>query len=211
MGKITGGANGPFSGKVGSTIGSKWRDIKYIKGLPKPSTKPPSAAQLLQRERFNLINNFVCSIKEVLKKGFGGINRGYSTELNFALSYNARHALKPGVCEIDFARICLSDGPLAKPKDARAAYTGDRSITLNWNPAVRSAGMAADDEATVLIYCQNHEVPEAFVAEACRRDGSLVCHSQFFRAGEICHPYIFFTSRKGVSSPTFYIGEMALK
>jgi hypothetical protein len=33
------GANGAFSGKVGSIIGSNWPSIDYLKGLPKKSSK----------------------------------------------------------------------------------------------------------------------------------------------------------------------------
>jgi hypothetical protein len=32
-------ANGTFSGKVGSIIGSNWPSIDYLKGLPKKSSK----------------------------------------------------------------------------------------------------------------------------------------------------------------------------
>lgn len=34
------GANGTFSGKVGSVIGSNWRSIDYMKGLSKKNSKP---------------------------------------------------------------------------------------------------------------------------------------------------------------------------
>ncbi|WP_157258045.1 DUF6266 family protein [Pedobacter ginsenosidimutans] len=34
------GANGAFPGKVGSIIGSNWRSIDYLKGLPKKALNP---------------------------------------------------------------------------------------------------------------------------------------------------------------------------
>lgn len=39
MGTIRQGANGSFRGKAGSVIGSSWKGIDYIKGLPKKRTK----------------------------------------------------------------------------------------------------------------------------------------------------------------------------
>ncbi len=34
MGKFVKGLNGGFSGRAGSTVGSKWRGINYMKSLP---------------------------------------------------------------------------------------------------------------------------------------------------------------------------------
>ncbi|MGQ7856375.1 DUF6266 family protein [Pedobacter sp. WC2501] len=39
-GNVSKGANGTFSGKVGSVIGSNWRSIDYMKGLSKKNSKP---------------------------------------------------------------------------------------------------------------------------------------------------------------------------
>jgi len=52
MGTIRNGGNGAFSGKAGSFIGSSWRDINYIEGLSKLSTKPKCEKQLEQQAKF---------------------------------------------------------------------------------------------------------------------------------------------------------------
>lgn len=49
MGRIKQGANGGFSGKAGSVIGSSWKEIEYIKGRPKVSNKPATQRQLEQQ------------------------------------------------------------------------------------------------------------------------------------------------------------------
>ncbi len=49
MGRIKQGANGGFSGKAGSVIGSSWKGIEYIKGRPKVSNKPATQRQLEQQ------------------------------------------------------------------------------------------------------------------------------------------------------------------
>ena len=56
MGIIRQGANGGYSGKVGSTVGSSWKGIDYIKALPKKSSKPATQAQLEQQAKFKLAN-----------------------------------------------------------------------------------------------------------------------------------------------------------
>ncbi|WP_316737535.1 DUF6266 family protein [Pedobacter aquatilis] len=79
MGTIRNGANGGFSGKAGSFIGSSWKDISYIKGLPKLSTKPASLKQLTQRARFSAVLTFMGPIKDVLIQGFKGQKTGRAT------------------------------------------------------------------------------------------------------------------------------------
>ncbi len=39
MGSYSKGANGTFSGKVGSVVGTSWRSIDYLRSLPKKSKK----------------------------------------------------------------------------------------------------------------------------------------------------------------------------
>ncbi|MBB6239500.1 hypothetical protein HDC90_004153 [Pedobacter sp. AK013] len=64
------GANGAFSGKVGSVIGSNWRSIDYLKGLPKKSSKPSTEPQLAQRSKFALAPLYLSPIKDILNIGF---------------------------------------------------------------------------------------------------------------------------------------------
>ncbi|WP_262249124.1 DUF6266 family protein, partial [Parapedobacter soli] len=45
MAKFINGANGTFSGKVGSVIGASWRGIHYLRGLAKKSNVPATEAQ----------------------------------------------------------------------------------------------------------------------------------------------------------------------
>lgn len=52
MGTIRKGANGGFSGKAGSVVGSSWREVDYIRGMPKRSGKPATILQLEQTVKF---------------------------------------------------------------------------------------------------------------------------------------------------------------
>src|SRR5690606_30037961 len=88
------GINGPFRGKVGSVIGSKWRKVNYMKSLPRLNKKkrPPSPEQALVRKKFDLLNQFFRPISSVLEIGFQQFTAGAPGQ-NVAFSYNSNHAL----------------------------------------------------------------------------------------------------------------------
>src|SRR5690606_16534393 len=96
MAILKGGPNGPFSGKVGSVIGSNWRDIDYIKGLTLIKKHKPSEAQIVQRQRFRNITTFLYQVQDALNKGWDKKKKTRGTITNEAISYNSRHALHPG-------------------------------------------------------------------------------------------------------------------
>lgn len=205
MAILKGGPNGPFSGKVGSVIGSTWRDIDYIKGLTRIKKRKASEAQIIQRQRFPNITTFLFQVQDALIKGWSKQKKTRGTVTNDAISYNARHALHPGCGGIIFSRIKLSDGALPKPSDARVARLSPDSVRISWNPAVRSFSTCPEDEATIVIFCPKNWLPLVLVGQYLRRDGQAEISSSAIREEGICHAYIFFTSPKGISSPTFYM------
>jgi len=52
MGKLINGINGPFPGKVGTSIGSSWKGIPYIKGPYKKRTGKASKEEKGNRNKF---------------------------------------------------------------------------------------------------------------------------------------------------------------
>ena len=124
MGTYSTGANGAFSGKVGSVIGSNWRSVDYLRGLSKRKKKGASELQLAQQMRFALCANQLRVIKDVLNLGFS------DKKLNKITGYNA--AVKIFLSEavtgeypnygIDYSKIKLSKGSL---------YPGELSVRLD--------------------------------------------------------------------------------
>ena len=55
MGTIKQGILGPFSGKVGTVIGSFWKGIAVMRGIAPSITDAKSYAQLEQRANFKVI------------------------------------------------------------------------------------------------------------------------------------------------------------
>jgi hypothetical protein len=63
MGKFTKGINGGFFGKTDSVVGSKWKGINYMRGLPDPVKRKASPLQAAQQERFRFVSRFLQGIQ----------------------------------------------------------------------------------------------------------------------------------------------------
>ena len=115
MGTIRKGANGGFSGKAGSIVGSSWRDIDYIRGLPKLSKKPKSEKQIEQQAKFALAIDVLLPVKKQIDTGFGNIKQGRTTSYNLALKHMLDYAIigtYPAL-EIDYSQIAFAQGRLS--------------------------------------------------------------------------------------------------
>jgi len=207
MAILKGGPNGPFRGKVGSVVGSNWRDVDYIKGLTLIKKHKPSEAQIIQRQRFPNIITFLYQVQDALNKGWDKQRKKRTTVTNDAVSYNSRHALHPGCGGIMFQRIKLSDGALPKPSDAKISRKSCNTLRIDWNPAVRSFSTCPEDEATIVIFCPKNWIALVLVGQYLRRDGQAEITASVLKEEDLCHAYIFFTSPKGISSPTFYMKD----
>src|SRR5690606_21181469 len=50
MAKFLRGIHGAYTGKVGNVVGSSWRNVDYVKSLPKQRSTKATPAQLAQQE-----------------------------------------------------------------------------------------------------------------------------------------------------------------
>ena len=60
-----------FFGKVGNVVGARWRGKNIMRSLPQRGNYTPTELQLLQRERFTTVVNFLSPIKFLLSEYFG--------------------------------------------------------------------------------------------------------------------------------------------
>lgn len=127
------GLHGPFSGKVGPTIGSKWRDIDYFKSRSSKPAKEPTAKQLASRAKFKTVNTFLSSVNAAVQMAFIH-NPGKMTGRNAAQSYILTNAWKetPDGGDIDYPKVLISFGDLAPLKDTAIKVMPDR-IRITWN------------------------------------------------------------------------------
>ena len=71
MGTYNKGILGPFSGKVGTVVGANWRGKDIMRSLPKKTNRTLSEMQLLQRQLFATVSEFLIPISPVLSLYLG--------------------------------------------------------------------------------------------------------------------------------------------
>lgn len=211
MGIIRNGANGAFSGKAGSVIGSSWRGISYVKGLPRKSTKPPTQAQLEQQARFALAIRTLQPITTLLNESYQGVKTSRATGYNLALQYLLNHAITGAYPDytVDYNKMRISKGSLIKPADVSLSVDA-AGIKITWSVLLSKYGAFADDELTALIYnaAKNIYLP---AEGATRGEGQLTMPAPADFAGDTIHVFLFFSSRDGAKrSESVYAGQLAI-
>jgi len=137
MAVLKNGANGSFSGKVGSIVGYEWKGISVIRGLPKKNKhRTPSPLELANRQKMALIQKFLQQALPFIRLGFSlEAEAGNMSAFNAAMSYNKKNAIAGEYPDlsIDFHQALLAKGTLSKPMDARTTLTKE-GIQFEWNP-----------------------------------------------------------------------------
>ncbi|MFD2163979.1 DUF6266 family protein [Paradesertivirga mongoliensis] len=195
MGIIRNGANGGFSGKAGSVVGSSWKDVDYIKGLPRKSSKAPTQLQLEQQAKFALAIQTLQPITALLNDGFKGSKTTRASGYNLAMQHllnNAITGIYPNYT-VDYTKMKISKGSLIKPSDI-VMLVDAGVLQLSWSVLVSKYGAFADDELTVLIYnpVKNIYLP---AEGALRADGALDVPLPGDFTGDTVHVFMFFSSR----------------
>jgi hypothetical protein len=212
MAKFINGAIGTFSGKVGSIIGANWRDIHYMRGLPKKRTKPFTEAQLAQQQRFGLMGQFLMPLKGVLEIGLSNMDDSTATLFNRAMALNlpAVTGTYPDFT-IDYASVQLSKGRLDPPRGVAAAAASG-AVTVSWNPAAnRLAGGNGDDDIYVLLYDREQGLFYTSDEIATRSAGQVEIPLDEDTAGHTGEVWLFAVSRYGqLISNTVYGGSHQL-
>lgn len=211
MAKFINGAIGTFSGKVGSIIGSSWRDIHYMRGLPKKRTKPFSEAQLAQQQRFKLVGEFILPLKGLFDIGFGRAYTGVSTLRNQAMAANL-----PAVTgdypdfTLDYSKLKFSNGGLLRPRGV-TLVTGTNEVTVNWRPSTTMFNGKADDDVYVLLYDTELQLFYTTDEVVQRSVGQAVIAVDDDTVGHTAEVWLFCVSRDGESiSNTVYGGSVVL-
>ncbi|MBE5320021.1 hypothetical protein IM793_12685 [Pedobacter sp. MR2016-19] len=147
------GANGAFSGKVGSVIGSNWRSIDYLRGLPKKSSKPSTEPQLAQRAKFALAALYLSPIKDILNIGFKDKQLNKITGYNAAVKIFLNQAVGGSYPDfaIDFSQVVVSKGPLSVFHGLNASLQG-ADLVLNWQSILNRYNSFTDDSLTVVLF-----------------------------------------------------------
>ena len=130
MGEIKQGILGGFSGKVGTVIGSTWKDVSYMRAMAISVSNPRTPKQQTQRGKFAMSLNFLRSITPYVREGY----KTYAlkcTPFNAAMSYNLRYAIGGSAPDltINYGHALVARGSLMPVFNASASVE-DGKLTL---------------------------------------------------------------------------------
>lgn len=190
-----------WEGKVGETVGAKWKNKKTIRTYTKPSN-PNTQAQKNVRSAFKDLTSFVALFADQIK---------YLTALNTA-GMSVRNAiikLNKSMIEggtVNLSNLIISKGGLQKPTGVSALKDpSSKKVTVTWYTP--TATNFTDDAKAIVVFVQ----PDTGLAEvvtAAAKGGEAVSNLEYEGAGATS-TFIYFLDKRGnakVASDSVYTG-----
>ena len=142
MGTIKQGILGGFNGKVSTVVGSSWKGEAYMRGLAQHVKNPRTAAQLAQRAKLQIAQNFMKQALQFINLGLKDVAKKQSP-FNYAVRQMVNNAIGDAPdYEIDFSKIIFSHGILTPPS-VQIMYVNETDLDILWgdqNGFIRSYG-----------------------------------------------------------------------
>ncbi|WP_293307740.1 DUF6266 family protein [Pedobacter sp. UBA5917] len=205
------GANGAFSGKVGSIVGSNWRGVDYLKSLPKKSSKQSSDLQLAQRSKFALAPTYLSPIKDILNIGFKDKQLNKTTGYNAAVKIFLNQAIGGEYPDfvIDFSQIVLSKGSLSVFHGLSAVLKGS-DIVLSWQ-GISNRYNAFDDDMLVVVLFNDTKKMYLVYEEAQRAALTYTAIVRNTFAGDVLYAWAFAVKRENSAvANSQYLGSFTM-
>jgi hypothetical protein len=209
MGKIAQGILGGFSGKVGTVVGGRWKNIDYIRAKPISVANPRTPGQVNQRNRFAIT-------LEYLQPNLGFIQKGYKayavgkTEFNAAMSYvlnNAIAGTAPNF-SVDYSLALLSRGSLPGVLNGATDLATAGQVTFSWDDNSTGINANPTDQAMVLVYNPSKKESIAILDGADRTTGTQVVTIPDGYAGDTVELFMAFVTPNGNQvSNSVYLGS----
>ncbi len=208
MAILKNGANGGFSGKVGSVVGYQWRGKDVIRGLPRISAKERTPEQLANQLKMTLTQRFLQRVIHFIRVGFKlEAERRVMSAFNVAMSYNKKQAIVgeyPNLA-FDYSKAVVSMGGVAAMKDGAASW-GDSGLELRWTNDSGEGNADDRDYLLVLLFFPESETCEYLFNGACRDEGQEFIPLKPYCIGKPVHVYASFIRYNGVDiSPSSYM------
>lgn len=208
MARIKNGSNGAFSGKVGSVVGSNWRDIDYIRGISKRSSKTPTEKQSAVRRNFGMLAEFLGSLRVVIDEGFKNQDTRKATAMNLAIqaNYPVFEDLEADSLP-DYANVILSKGKLVgKPAGCVLFSPEEGLMQIAWEMYGFSAIERGVDKATIVLYCPTLKESIVLKDQYLRQDKKAeITLPETWIHQSIC-VYMFMTSMEDKNSDSVFVG-----
>ena len=209
MSKYVQGILGPFSGKVGPVVGSKWNGRFVMRGRPYPKQQiTPSVFQQVQRQKFGTMAKYMRVLAGMVRVGFQyAAKTAAITARNMAMKVNMDNAMNlnaSNIWEIIPSAVATSRGSFANVESlAMTLNAGGTGFNVSWTD---NAGMTIGQTSSgqnvvtrsndkiylVLVNTTKNEADYSNFAAANRDDASAVfTKPAHWSAGDAIHLYAF--------------------
>lgn len=135
MARVNNGANGAPSGKVGAVVFCKWKDINYVRSLPKVKKRRKlSDSENKNRSKFAFTQTFLGQFTKFFRLGFQRYKENM-TAFNAAMSYHLEHAVLLGTQgpAINYEKFAISRG-LEDMIVSTSTEIIDHKLEIKWQP-----------------------------------------------------------------------------
>lgn len=209
MARLKNGVNGGFSGTVGSVVGSNWRGLDYMRSKPKHSAKRPTAKQLITRERFKKLSEFLSFFDKALSIGLNTQDLKGMTAYNLAVRLNKEAFWKTREDEgIDFSRIVLTKGgAVARPGNCSGRWTNESKLHVQWEIFGQSPIERPSDKVVLAVYCDELAEFVSDIGNLIRADKEAWVWLPDSWSDSPVYVYMFMVSLQGRCSETVFVGS----
>jgi hypothetical protein len=201
MATIKNGILGTISGKIGGLVFSTYRGKQTVRCMPRKSNKVPTDAQLAQQMRLKMTVSFFSKLKTLIRRGYG--TKEY-------ISYHLKNAITgiyPDLA-IDYSKVILTKGTLAKEYNARVNTCGKERITFTWKN-LETLNFRTDDEAILIAYNPAEQWPAWKRTSIKRISETASLEIPLYFSGDTLHCWIAFISADGKQfSNSTYLGTV---
>ncbi|RZK76263.1 MAG: hypothetical protein EOO85_11800 [Pedobacter sp.] len=215
MGIIRQGILGGFRNKAGAVIGSYWRTLDVIRGLPRISGKAPTLAQIDQRAKFKLVTSYFSWLGDLIAVGYKSLSK-IDTPMNVAVSYHLKEAIigvSPNF-SLDYTQVMFSQGRLKLPFSKGATSSSVAEIDFTWSTEVIANNLYKRETDMLSILVFNPTLFEFVTLHNVvpRSTGSYTMSVPAEFSGDAVHCYLAFNSvdRKDFSSESKYVGLITI-
>jgi len=206
------GVLGGFSGKVGTVVGSNWRGKNILRSVPRKSTKPISAAQQRQRNKFKCVLQFLTPIKALLTETFGA-NVGTKTPFNNAMSYHMKEAVNQTATgfTMNYSKVLVGMGGLCGLEQPLVQPVAPHGLNITWENS-RTQGLAyPTDSFLVVVYAPLLKRFDYFMTDSLRETTQCLLDFQDSFYGETVHVWATFTnSNSKLTATSRYLGAFVI-
>ncbi len=205
MGRMTSGILGPFTGKVGTVVGSSWKGIPYMKARP-VRKKAAGPKEMTNRNKFAMAQNWLQPVTGFVRQGF----KNYTLRVEgflAAKSWMLRNSFEVTGEEISInpALVKLSHGTLPLSNHIKVEKKNGNELHFSWDTDLTDNNHGKD-QVMMVAHDNVHSIATITLTGQFREIGKdlLVIPSQ---KGRTHHVYLAFVSAdRNNQSDSVYLG-----